>query len=300
MALSRTWLSRAERGARGVVENRRRTTKSSNEGPAKRSRARVPRRPGLKPKRRSPGASSSKSTLTRRQSSVRTLESGGTAADKSPKLRPKRRRSSKEVERPGASSPRRVGASSPTLRPKRRRSSAASSPRAKRRSLRDEVESTAGASSSGLQPRSDQIQSIQEFVGPSTETREAHLLRHGGGQLTCPRCRYYVHGTAWTATYGSCMAPTGPRRRIVWLAERPARLGDAWALGCVFCASFVCRLAKGRHWPASTGRRGGFCGYRVRHRALQVQNIRNHASSQVHKFAEASWFRPDEPVCIAL
>ena len=30
------------------------------------------------------------------------------------------------------------------------------------------------------------------------------------------------------------MAPAGPRRRVVWLAERPARQGDAWALGCVF------------------------------------------------------------------
>ena len=129
----------------------------------------------------------------------------------------------------------------------------------KRRRPSYQVES-AGASTPGQKPRrqSDALESIADLVGPASETREAHLLRHGGGQLTCPRCRYYVHGTAWTATYGSCMAPTGPRRRIVWLAERPARQGDAWALGCVFCASYECRPAKCRRWGPSARRRGGF------------------------------------------
>jgi len=38
----------------------------------------------------------------------------------------------------------------------------------------------------------------------------------------------------------------------------------------------------------------------VRHRSLQAENIRYHANSIGHKFAEASWFGPDEPVCITL
>ena len=38
----------------------------------------------------------------------------------------------------------------------------------------------------------------------------------------------------------------------------------------------------------------------MRYRSLQAENIRYHANSLAHKFAEASWFRPDEPVCIAL
>ena len=75
-----------------------------------------------------------------------------------------------------------------------------------------------------------QVESIEDLVGPASETREAHLRRHGGGRRTCPRCTYYLHGAAWTATYGSRMAPAGPRRRVVWLAERPARQGKAWAL----------------------------------------------------------------------
>ena len=38
----------------------------------------------------------------------------------------------------------------------------------------------------------------------------------------------------------------------------------------------------------------------MRHRSLQAENIRFHEKSLGHKFAEASWFRPDEPVCITL
>ena len=113
--------------------------------------------------------------------------------------------------------------------------SGASTPRPKRRRVSEravEERQTDG-----------KAESVEELVGPVLETRAAHLLRHGGGRRTCPRCWYYSRGAAWTATYGSCMALTGPRRRIVWLAERPARLGGAWALGCVFCASHECRSA---------------------------------------------------------
>ena len=179
--------------------------------------------------------------------------------------------------------------------------SGASSPRPKRRRLSDEVEST-GASSPRPKRRrlSDQVESIEDLVGPASETREAHLRRHGGGRRTCPRCRYYLIGAKWTATYGSCMAPAGPRRRIVWLAERSARRGEAWALGCVFCASHECRSVGDRRRGTSTRRRGGFGGFSVRYRSLQAENIRCREKSLGHKFAEASWFRPEEPVCITL
>ena len=38
----------------------------------------------------------------------------------------------------------------------------------------------------------------------------------------------------------------------------------------------------------------------MRYRSLQAEHIRTHAHSLGHKFAEASFFKPDEPVCIAL
>ena len=38
----------------------------------------------------------------------------------------------------------------------------------------------------------------------------------------------------------------------------------------------------------------------MRYRSLQAENIRYRENSIGHKFADASWFRPDEPVCITL
>ena len=163
------------------------------------------------------------------------------------------------------------------------------------------VEGTGASSPAAKRPRLlDEVESIEDLVGPSSETREAHLRRHAGGRRTCPRCRYYLHGAAWTATYGSCVAPTGPRRRIVWLAERPARQGGAWALGCVFCASHESRSVGDSREGIFTRRRGGFGGYSVRYRSLQAENIRSHEKSLGHKFAVASWFLPDQPVCITM
>ena len=152
--------------------------------------------------------------------------SGNFCGASSPTL--KRRRLSDQVESIDASLP----------KPKRRRlsdqveSAGASSPRPQGQRPQDVVEGTGASSPAAKRPRLlDEVESIEDLVGPSSETREAHLRRHAGGRRTCPRCRYYTHGAAWTATYGSCLAPTGPRRRIVWLAERPARQGGAWALG---------------------------------------------------------------------
>ena len=38
----------------------------------------------------------------------------------------------------------------------------------------------------------------------------------------------------------------------------------------------------------------------MRYRSLQAEHIRFHEKSLGHKFAAASWFKPDEPVCITL
>ena len=203
---------------------------------------------------------------------------------------PKTLRSSGKQASSSSSSPL-ASTGAPSPRALKRRQIGVPSPRAPKR---QQIQTGASAPC--------QVESIEDLVVPASETRVAHLRRHGGGRRTCPRCRYYLHGAAWTATYGSCMAPTGPRRRVVWLAERPARQGEAWALGCVFCASYECRSAGAstlRRGP-STRRRGGFGGYSVRYRSLQAENIRFHEHSLGHKFAQASWFWPDDPVCVTL
>ena len=40
-------------------------------------------------------------------------------------------------------------------------------------------------------------------LGPASESRPEHLLRHEGGLKPCPRCRYYLFSDTWMATYGS-------------------------------------------------------------------------------------------------
>ena len=163
-----------------------------------------------------------------------------------------------------------------------------------------------------------------EDVGPASETREEHLQRHKGGRRTCQRCRYYLFGANWAATYGSFTAPSGPRGRVVWLGERPARWGGVWGLGCSVCAGLDYRRRKseepmigtavgpGACASTSTSRGRGVrlagasrkrCGTkwaRYEIRATQSEHVRRHAQSDVHKIAMAAHIKPDEPVRIAL
>ena len=70
-------------------------------------------------------------------------------------------------------------------------------------------------------------------IGTVHESREAHLARHGGGQRTCPRCRWYRRGSEWLCSYGKFNRKMGLRNEtVVWLAERPQRFGSEWGLGC--------------------------------------------------------------------
>ena len=149
------------------------------------------RRRGLAVSRKATSSSSTPRSERRRSRLSCGISSGSSSQ--------RRRPSDQILDERGESS----GASTHEWRPQRRRPSDQVEPKlTKRRRPSDQVES-AGASTPGQKPRrqSDALESIADLVGPASETREAHLLRHGGGQLTCPRCRYYVHGTAWTATY---------------------------------------------------------------------------------------------------
>ena len=137
-------------------------------------------------------------------------------------------------------------------------------------------------------------------VGGVQETRQDHLTRHGGGQRTCPRCRWYKHGDFWTCSYGKLYSQlhSGPRENVLWLAERPVRWGGEWGLGCSICAWFANRatVTGPCHTPPSASstqpQRGSqrlcrlgtrFARFEVRAEFLQAEHIKQHAESSAHR-----------------
>ena len=152
---------------------------------------------------------------------------------------------------------------------------------------------------------------LRALVGLVTESREAHLKRHGGFLRRCPRCRFYKFGGSWIASYGSLSHPLQPRTKTVWLQERPARWGGTWALGCYICADFVLRkqTAEKPDGPpsASTPARGKhkrFCSAWTKYEAvswnLQSEQVRQHKDTDAHKIGADNFVRPDAPVHIML
>ena len=146
----------------------------------------------------------------------------------------------------------------------------------------------------------------EDFLGTVEESREAHLLRHGGGRRDCGRCRYYLWGPAWVREYGSVEPPRsarhGPYAREAWVGERPARFHGAWALGCSFCAAWLTRLAGE---PALRTGRARFntrwARFEVRSSWLQASHIRQHAEDyEGHRIAAEAYFRPDAPAQVFL
>ena len=149
---------------------------------------------------------------------------------------------------------------------------------------------------------------MEEMVGPVTETKEQHLKRHDGGFRACARCHYYYKfGHRWLSAHGHVkeIARAGPRQSFAWLAERPARWGGAWGLGCKVCADAAARIVAG----ASAESQGGVCRRRlgtawarfeVRASSLQAEHVRQHQDHDVHKLAVLAWLRPDEPVQLNL
>jgi len=161
----------------------------------------------------------------------------------------------------------------------------------------------------------ERIDALDALVGPCSETREEHLKRHDGGRKTCPRCRYYLFGGTWTATYGSfAMKPGGSTRgRSIWLDERPARWGGAWRLGCSLCSAFELKrprdastLAGGeplaKRKRGTCGLRGGtkFARYDICHHNMGASHVREHALSDTHRLAVAAHLMPDQPVRMLL
>ena len=152
-------------------------------------------------------------------------------------------------------------------------------------------------------------QGVEQIVGSVDESREAHLKRCQ--QPGCPRCRWYQIGHRWQATYGSLEVEAGPRGKIIWLSERPAKWKGAWALGCNLCAEALARRqvlgdTAGTHKSKGIGeRRTGrtnctWARYEVRPSYLQAEHVKQHACSDCHKFAVQAFLRPDAPVRLTL
>jgi len=110
--------------------------------------------------------------------------------------------------------------------------------------------------------------------------------------------------------HGSVCRPVGtagPRGRIAWLGERPARRGGAWALGCLFCAG-VYDAAKKKRLRASTPEVNDkdirantkFARYEIRSRTTQSLTILHHGLGDQHRRAQALYFHPDAPVTVSL
>jgi len=163
-----------------------------------------------------------------------------------------------------------------------------------------------------------EVDALDALVGPCSETRAEHLERHDAGRKTCPRCRYYLFGDAWTATYGSFATKSGgsTRGRSIWLDERPARWGGPWRLGCSLCANFECKrprdastlagaepsAKRGTRKRGTCGVRGGtkFARYEVCHVHMGASHVRDHALSDTHRLAMAAHLAPDQPVRMLL
>ncbi len=167
------------------------------------------------------------------------------------------------------------------------------------------------AASQGLAAASSPAtDTIEDLVGPVTETKADHLQRHGGGLRSCPRCRWYVHGEKWARTHGRIRDLRAGPRDFTWLSERPERWGGAWAVGCAICAASVARVepnaqagsSSASKGPEQTLRRLGsrWARYDVRARALQAEHVRQHKDYDLHKIATQAWLTPDEPVSLRL
>ena len=62
--------------------------------------------------------------------------------------------------------------------------------------------------------------------------------------VPAPEPRFVRFKQKWQKLGSLSHAAWGKPCRTVWLSERPARRGGAWAIGCTFCAHLVDHLAK--------------------------------------------------------
>ena len=140
----------------------------------------------------------------------------------------------------------------------------------------------------------------EHLVGRGDETVADHRKRHPALVSGCARCHWLQWGEAWRRKQGSSFADIGGRaERIEWVAERPARLGGLWGLGCSVCARAVIKLRQ----ETSLRARGclariatKWASFEVRPASLQASHLAQHAGWQSHKLALDIFLAVDTPV----
>ncbi len=167
---------------------------------------------------------------------------------------------------------------------------------ASREALQESLrEARAAALAAGSTPAADAVAQ----AGDAEETEAEHGKRHAVFSKSCPRCVYVTLRRSWEATFGTWRCErNGERVGIVWLAERPARMGGAWALGCKFCADLRRRAEEDAQGAPSNHRlRTKWGSFDVRSMSqMKATAMRQHAHSAVHKIATAVFLAPDTPV----
>ena len=91
-----------------------------------------------------------------------------------------------------------------------------------------------------LKVRSASACPLSSGAGLASETATEHRRRHRTPQSSCPRCMYMQSQHHWERNYGCHTQSVGGRVvHTVWLAERTAKLGGQWAVGCLFCSAYA-------------------------------------------------------------
>jgi len=137
--------------------------------------------------------------------------------------------------------------------------------------------------------------------------RSAWPACHVEATRACAQCRFLNNIEGWQRTCGAHYHRAGRHTdSVVWLSERPVRLGGTFGMGCRVCASLLDRLggapADLRGSPLARRRFSTKWGrFEVSGVAcMQAECIKQHAASALHKTAMRCFLAPDAPIVFAV
>ena len=164
-----------------------------------------------------------------------------------------------------------------------------------------------------LKVRSASACPLSSGAGLASETAAEHRCRHCKPHPSCPRCMYMRSRHEWELSYGchTTQSEGGRAVRTVWLAERPAKLGGQWSVGCLFCSAYTSsrahlprqRKAKGdrRAIRGARGIAGAWSSFEVCALSqVACRGVRQHAETLTHRLATRAYFLPQLPKVIVV